>query len=76
LEVQKKIFLEKVKLQQGPKEKEIKEWIRIGHQVQGIPGKNFDMSNMAVLINYLNFIGLVNDIEKKQMQDLYENNRP
>lgn len=76
MEVQKKIFLEKVKLQQGPKEKEIKEWIRICHQVQGIPGKNFDMSNMAVLINYLNFIGLVNDIEKKQMQDLYENNRP
>ena len=72
MEMQKESFVQKAKLHQRSKEEEIKEWIKIGRKAQVIPEKKFDTSNMAALINYLNFIGLVNDIEKKHIQDLYE----
>lgn len=58
---------------QGPVEKEVKEWIKMGRGTRskiGVPGKEFDLSNMATLINYLTCLGLVTDIEKKQLSDL------
>lgn len=60
---------------EGPKEREIKEWITIGRRARdkiGDPGSKIDLSNMATVINYLNAIGLVTDIERIKLKAKYE----
>jgi hypothetical protein len=46
----------------------IKTMIRIGRKTQ-ISGHDFDRSNMATFMNFLNCKGLITDFEKK---DIYE----
>lgn len=65
----------KRKHKENQKQKEIKDMIMMGRRLNdkiGDPGTNFDFSNMAALINYLHFIGMITDIEKIKVQAMYE----